>query len=196
MENQEALYQRLIELGLIMEGCLRTMSTRESEDVRIMFADCLAEYNNLATQLMYQEEPSYEPQPELEVAPEPEPIPEQVPESSSEPEPAPEFEPEVENETMSEDTQKQDADADLRLDEVLSRREARQLRKAFTLNDKFRFRRELFNGDDEAFGRTLDMLQAMNGMDEATRYMYDDLGWDPENEHVADFVMIVKNHFS
>lgn len=192
MENQEALYQRLIELGLIMEGCLRTMYARESKDVRIMFADCLAEYNNLAAELMYQEEPSYESQPDPEVAPEPAPAP--APES--EPEPVPEPKSNVENEAISENTPQQDDGTDLRLDEVLSRREARQLRKVFTLNDKFRFRRELFNGDDEAFGRTLDMLQAMNGMDEATRYMYDDLGWDPENEHVADFVLIVKNHFS
>lgn len=84
----------------------------------------------------------------------------------------------------------------IRVDELISRREARELKRAFTLNDKFRFRRELFGNNDSMFADTLNALMAMKSIDEATEYLYDDLGWDPQNEDVKDFVAIVRNHFA
>lgn len=84
---------------------------------------------------------------------------------------------------------------ELRVDEMLSRREARNLRKAFTLNDKFRFRRELFGNDDELFGQTLDTLQQMTSYQQAVEYLEHNMGWDVKNEDVADFLSIIKNHF-
>jgi hypothetical protein len=84
----------------------------------------------------------------------------------------------------------------MRVDEMLTRREARDLRKAFTLNDKFRFRRELFANNDAVFADTLNLLSAMQNLDEAMEYMRDDLGWDMESEDVKDFVNIVSNHFA
>ena len=85
---------------------------------------------------------------------------------------------------------------ELRLDEMLSRREARTLRKAFTLNDKFRFRRELFNGDDALFGRTLDAIQKEPSYDDAVEYLQEKLNWDINNPDVTDFLAIVRNHFN
>ena len=88
-----------------------------------------------------------------------------------------------------------DKPGELRLDEALSRREARNLRKAFTLNDKFRFRRELFKGDDRLFGQTLDDIQHLSSYDDALAYVEEALGWKLDNEEVADFMLVVKNHF-
>lgn len=85
---------------------------------------------------------------------------------------------------------------ELRVDEMLSRREARSLRRAFTINDKFRFRRELFGNDDRLFGNTIDMIEAMKDMDEALIYMRDNLGWNFDDENVQDFANIVANHFA
>lgn len=85
---------------------------------------------------------------------------------------------------------------ELRVDEMLSRREARNLRKAFTLNDKFRFRRELFGNNDALFIDTLNVLEAMKTIDEATEYLTEDLGWDRDNEDVKDFIAIIGNHFA
>lgn len=85
---------------------------------------------------------------------------------------------------------------ELRVDEMLSRREARSLRRAFTINDKFRFRRELFGNDDRLFGNTIDMIEAMKDMDEAIIYMRDNLGWNFDDENVQDFANIVANHFA
>lgn len=89
-----------------------------------------------------------------------------------------------------------DQTPELRLDEALLRKGARNLRKAFTLNDKFRFRRELFGGDDSLFGQTLDDLQDLPDYDEAVAYVRATLGWDMDNPEVQDFMAVVQSHFS
>lgn len=85
---------------------------------------------------------------------------------------------------------------ELRLDEALASRSARNLRKAFTLNDKFRFRRELFHNDDTAFAQTLDDIQKLDDYQQAETYVADVLHWDSSDEAVADFMSIVKSHFN
>jgi len=84
---------------------------------------------------------------------------------------------------------------ELRVDELLSRREARDLKRAFTLNDKFRFRRSLFGNNDSLFADTLNTLMAMHDIEEASDYLFNDMGWNHDDEDVKDFVSIVKNHF-
>ena len=84
----------------------------------------------------------------------------------------------------------------IRLDELLSRRTNSDLRKAFTLNDKYRFRRELFGNSDGAMNDSLDMVAAMKSYDEATEYFYTDLGWDCQDENVKEFMSIISAHLS
>lgn len=84
----------------------------------------------------------------------------------------------------------------IKVDEMLSRREARDLTRAFTLNDKFRFTRELFGGNKSEFAGTLNMIMAMHSFDEANDYLVNDLGIDPESEAGADFMAIITNHFN
>lgn len=81
------------------------------------------------------------------------------------------------------------------LAESIGSREIRDLRKAFTLNDKFRFRRELFGGNEQEFADTLDLLTAMHTYDEATEYLIDDLQWNPEDDTVKEFLGIVAGYF-
>lgn len=82
------------------------------------------------------------------------------------------------------------------MDELLSRRTNSDLRKAFTLNDKYRFRRELFGNSDGAMNDSLDMVAAMKSYDEATEYFYTDLGWDCQDENVKEFMSIISAHLS
>ncbi|MBD5266658.1 MAG: hypothetical protein HDS41_00500 [Bacteroides sp.] len=84
----------------------------------------------------------------------------------------------------------------IRLDEKLARENSRNLRKAFSLNDKFRFRRELFSNSDILMNETLDAIEAMSSINEATDYFYTDLKWDKSNQDVIDFVEIITHHFS
>ena len=87
-------------------------------------------------------------------------------------------------------------DQSIRLDEKLARDSARDLRRAFTLNDRFRFRRELFGNSENRLVEAIDIIDAMNSLDEAEEYFYGDLGWDRESDDVKDFMAIVANHFS
>ena len=84
----------------------------------------------------------------------------------------------------------------IKLDEMLCRREAKDLTRAFTLNDKFRFTRELFDGDKTRFADALNMLMAMRSLDEARDYLAADLAIDPDSEAGADFITIITNHFN
>lgn len=72
----------------------------------------------------------------------------------------------------------------------------RDLSKAFTLNDKFRFRRELFGNSNAEFTRALDLISVMRSPAEADEYFFTDLGWDPENEDVKDFMRIIRGYLS
>lgn len=66
---------------------------------------------------------------------------------------------------------------------------------SFTLNDKFRFRRELFGNSDIDFADALNVIDAMNSLDELEDYFYNDLCWDPNDENVIDFISIVGARF-
>lgn len=84
----------------------------------------------------------------------------------------------------------------LRLDEKIARdNAARDIRSALSLNDRYRFRRELFGGSEARMADALDVITAMHIYDEAEEYFYSDLCWDPENAEVKDFMAIIANHF-
>lgn len=68
-------------------------------------------------------------------------------------------------------------------------------RLVFSLNDKFRFRRSLFDGDGDAFGRVLAEVAAMESYDEAEDYFYNEMQWQAESDEVKDFMEIIKCYF-
>lgn len=65
----------------------------------------------------------------------------------------------------------------------------------FTINDKFRFRRELFSNSEADFVETLNVLGAMSSFEEAEDYLYNDLCWDSSSDEVAEFMTIIKDYF-
>ncbi len=154
-----------------------------------------------------EQEPSTEPEPIAEPMPEttveietvePEPEEEEEPELKEEPEPEEEQEePEYEEIVMpQDDTTDTDNEEPIRLDEKLARENSRNLRKAFSLNDMFRFRRELFGNSATEMTDTLNLVEAMSSLSEANDYFYNDLEWDASNPEVQDFMDIIAKHFS
>lgn len=147
-----------------------------------------------------EQEPSTEPEPIAEPMPgttveietvEPEPEEEEEPELKEEPEP------EEEEIVMPQyDTTETDNEEPIRLDEKLARENSRNLRKAFSLNDMFRFRRELFGNSATEMTDTLNLVEAMSSLSEANDYFYNDLEWDASNPEVQDFMDIIAKHFS
>lgn len=79
--------------------------------------------------------------------------------------------------------------------EVSSRDDARSLRQMFTINDKFRFRRELFGNSETEFADTLNLVSAMGSLAEAEDYFYGDLEWDADSEEVEAFMGIITRYF-
>lgn len=88
-----------------------------------------------------------------------------------------------------------DSPAPVALDLKLARDNSRNLRKAFSLNDRYRFRRELFGGNDADMSDAINLVEAMSTYEEAADYFYGDLGWKPDNDDVDAFMTIVRNHF-
>lgn len=70
------------------------------------------------------------------------------------------------------------------------------LRKAFSLNDRFRFQRELFGGDVERMNRTIDELNAAGSYAEAIAYINNVCKWNLDEEAAADFLKLVEKHFA
>ena len=88
-----------------------------------------------------------------------------------------------------------DDDEALTLDEALQRSMSRDLRKAFSLNDRFRYRRELFGNSDVEMNDTLNLVETMHSYSEDEEFFYGDLEWDSESPEVKDFMAVIRNHF-
>ena len=195
----------LIRLNIELEGLLRILADRDNADARALLEAKFAQYSDLMHLYLAQETPMQSVpapaiEPEQPVAPEPEavpatePVPEPIYEVASEPdvivepEPVPVQEPiivpEPEPEPIPEPEPAQPPRTAVNT----------RLLKAFTLNDKFRFRRELFNGDDDDFADTLSLLAHMPSYAEAADYLTNDLLWDTRNPNVEDFLAILKEN--
>lgn len=66
----------------------------------------------------------------------------------------------------------------------------------FSINDRYKFKRELFGGSDTAFNATLSLVASMDSYDEAEEYFIDELQWDQSRLEVIEFLDILKNYFN
>ena len=200
---------RLIRLNIEIEGLLRVLEERHSDDARSMLAEKFEDYAALMRAYVGGHEPLGDfatpvtvevPEPEVyepivsneneETAVEPvvEPVLEPVDLEIKEQEAV---EPEFVDETDAATTAIMLGEAK---GQGASRCAGEALLKAFTLNDKFRFRRELFGGDDDDFSSTLVLLAQMPSYEEAADYLFHDLLWDRRDENVQAFMEILKAH--
>ena len=140
------------------------------------------------------QEPVTEAEPEPEVLPETEPQPE--PQQEPQPEPQQEPLPEPQPAAVPEPESKPSQPEVMPLDRKLSRKVMADIRKAFTVNDKFLFRRELFGNSAQQYDEAMNLISEMKSYDEARDYFFCQFGWDPENSQVKRFMEILSNHFS
>lgn len=104
-----------------------------------------------------------------------------VPVEETETEPEPEIEAKPETETKA--------------SEAAPEPETEKTSIALTLNDKFRFKRELFGNNAAELSDALDVVNAVSSKAELEDYFYNDLCWDPENPDVKDFMEIASARF-
>lgn len=202
----------LLNLAYEIEGLLMLHINRGDEASAEMTDLLVRKARQLAEGLEESAAPDLDIVPEAVVAvekpapvPAPAPVAAPVPEIPAEAEePATEAEKQTadaETEEVAESVQFEEAEdageepAVLTLDEKLARERAADISKAFTLNDRFRFCRELFRNSNDEFKETLEVIGTMSDMEEAEEYFYNDLCWDPEKEEVKEFMAIVAKHF-
>ncbi len=69
------------------------------------------------------------------------------------------------------------------------------LRKAISMGDRFRFQRELFDNNAETMNATIDSIDACSDIYAAEDFINDHFDWDPENETVRDFLILLSRRF-
>ena len=83
------------------------------------------------------------------------------------------------------------------LDDILKQRIAsKDIRKAISLNDRFRFKRDLFGGSDDAMCKTIEILNQKESAEDALNYLEANFQWDYESETTVDFITIIEKRFS
>jgi len=66
---------------------------------------------------------------------------------------------------------------------------------AFSINDRFRFRRTLFDNSDRKFNVAVASVSACHSYEDAEQMLVEDYGWNSEDIEVADFMRLVSNYF-
>lgn len=70
------------------------------------------------------------------------------------------------------------------------------LRRSISLNDSFRFSRELFNGEMEQMNRFIEQISEMSSLDAATVFLFSKVDVSEENEALIDFMELLKKYFN
>lgn len=85
--------------------------------------------------------------------------------------------------------------AGLFLNDILEKKNLSDFRKAFSLNDRFRFRRELFGGDEARMNKAINDLNEIHSYEDSVTYLNNELKWNIEDEAVADFIKLLEKRF-
>lgn len=70
-----------------------------------------------------------------------------------------------------------------------------RIQTAITIADRFRFQRELFDGDAVKMAETVEMLNDMKNLDEALAYIEKNFHWNVEIQVTRDFLRLVERRF-
>ncbi len=70
------------------------------------------------------------------------------------------------------------------------------LRRSISLNDSFRFSRELFKGDTELMNRVIEQISVMGAYETAVAFLASKTEIDEENGAVVDFLELLKKYFN
>lgn len=65
----------------------------------------------------------------------------------------------------------------------------------FSVNERFRFKKELFDNSDTNFNNTLALVASMDTYDEAEEYFLNEEHFDKNDQVVAEFLNVIKRYF-
>ncbi|MBP5318893.1 MAG: hypothetical protein J6Y77_05780 [Paludibacteraceae bacterium] len=69
------------------------------------------------------------------------------------------------------------------------------LHRAIGLNDRFRFRKDLFGGDDQLMNETIGAIDAMGSLADVLAYIGQRFDWDEEDETVRYLMDMLRRRF-
>jgi hypothetical protein len=81
------------------------------------------------------------------------------------------------------------------LNDALEKKKLSDFRKAFSLNDRFYFRKELFEGDEAKMNKVIADLNDIHSYEESLQYLNDKQNWDAENTTAAAFLKLLEKRF-
>ena len=87
------------------------------------------------------------------------------------------------------------ATSKISLNDVIEKKSLTDFRKAISLNDWFRFKRDLFKGNEEAINVTVQALNGIGSYEEAIAYLNEHARWDPDDPTAADFIKLLEKRF-
>ena len=88
------------------------------------------------------------------------------------------------------------SDSSLTLNEKITQNSKEDIRKSLSLNDRFRFSRELFNNDNVSMEKSFDLINDAASYPELEKELTDTLNWDKNNACVIEFLALVKKRFN
>lgn len=74
--------------------------------------------------------------------------------------------------------------------------EKKRAKPTFSINDRFLYSRELFNGKIDDFEKAMTHLAGLDNYEEAEEYFYSEWEFDPENPVVEDFMIGISRYFT
>ncbi|MDR1524497.1 MAG: hypothetical protein LBS79_04430 [Tannerella sp.] len=81
------------------------------------------------------------------------------------------------------------------LNDAIEKRILSDLRRAFNVNDRFRYRRELFGGNEEIMNKVIVILNSKESYKDSIRFLEEKLHWDFSNPIVKDFIKVLEIRF-
>ena len=85
--------------------------------------------------------------------------------------------------------------SNISLHDILEKKNLLDFRKAFSLNDRFRFKRDLFKGDEDLMNQVISDLNEIHTLQGSLEYIQAQLHWDMKNETVQDFIKLLDKRF-
>ena len=170
-----------------IEGLMLVMQHRHNEMPPMLLAQLKAKLDTLKQQVadiekeladndapVKNEAPT--PPVAVETAPIVEPKPEPAPEPKHEPTPVPEPKPEPVAAPKPE--------------------HKRNILQEFSINDRFFFQRELFDGNEQAFNDTIAQINQMRDMNQVSDFLTQEMLFDPSREEVKEFFRLIGLSFT
>ncbi len=69
------------------------------------------------------------------------------------------------------------------------------INKIISLNDKVKFIKVLFHGDNQLYNKTIDAVNSFDNIDMAVNFFNDNFDWDKDNNYYVSFLELINRRF-